>query len=921
MSLESAIAETQRVLGPLFKKPSLTEKYLSRPPFRFLHDIVTSTMRETGFPSNFFTAEELEPSNFEDKSKKIAFLAKIIDLLTICHGHAIDVRASKIVAGLEPINTNELLVALGKASTDSNLDRQLAIQYCLEGKSYTQVSIPRLRINSSLEQQQKTIETLHHETPRRGELLSNNTLKAVEAEVKAAVVAKNLSDQHLSPLSVPDKWNVPCNGDLLSTREMIEKITNKPRCTDKLLERPPFSFLYDLMLSISRATNYGTHIFDEIATGATKDKNAKISFLEKVIDQVQHTLRVTVGVKPGQVIAGLEVEKTRQLLQFFVVAATISKSIGHPLQTDIKQSNDSKVTSVVERADLSNPQIAVTSQERNFLVPSKALGLEESIICDVGRISQSSSDEDKAIVQNFPSGSLTAASREASINSQSRVDSLRELITSHPGEVSATKQMIESIVIQPKVSEKLLDRPPFRFLHDLIISITRSTGYGLNFLTEQDIDFRKINSKEGKIEFLEKIICQVERATGQEIDIRAAKIVSGLEGEKTRLFLQLLVLAATSSSIMKDEEHLVEVKDKKAANGDRNDQLLDTKVVERGEASLEITDQPETLSGPLESALMDKQNDQVSKMEKETMSVSVAVLQDVSLQRNLYSSDTFQQLSAADESKGDRKKIVKSPLEFLNSLTQRHELKTRSNIQILASRPGPPSTECRTTRPDASKSYSYFSTQKVAIFKDDLETHSSVNSNFDHSFLWDEDLDASQRRPTSSSCTYLGEEHSALVKKIIKSDRVVSPTELSASEAEQVTINLCLDLEDPSTLSSTKALSLPLSVNSVQNNLSKLVESMQSFTRSIGPLGRCLTNYKENLRQMAGEKEFWVSECLAHNENLNIARRATERLAKDEMEAVELEIKDMIGIIEETKLNVQRNQYRIRELVDSLSAR
>lgn len=38
----AVIKRTQETLGKQIKKPGLTEKLLRKPPFRFLHDIITS---------------------------------------------------------------------------------------------------------------------------------------------------------------------------------------------------------------------------------------------------------------------------------------------------------------------------------------------------------------------------------------------------------------------------------------------------------------------------------------------------------------------------------------------------------------------------------------------------------------------------------------------------------------------------------------------------------------------------------------------------------------------------------------------------------------------------------------------------------------------------------------------------------------
>ena len=47
------IKETQLSLGKIIKKPPLTEKLLNKPPFRFLHDVFSVVIKDTGALEGF----------------------------------------------------------------------------------------------------------------------------------------------------------------------------------------------------------------------------------------------------------------------------------------------------------------------------------------------------------------------------------------------------------------------------------------------------------------------------------------------------------------------------------------------------------------------------------------------------------------------------------------------------------------------------------------------------------------------------------------------------------------------------------------------------------------------------------------------------------------------------------------------------
>lgn len=111
--LAAAIKECQRELQPMFEKPKLKSRLLSKPPFRYIHDIIIAIIAATNFPA-YFAGEELDSNTFkEKKNRKIEFLDKLIALVN-SQGNPVEVDARKIVAGLEPSSTLNLLVEFGR---------------------------------------------------------------------------------------------------------------------------------------------------------------------------------------------------------------------------------------------------------------------------------------------------------------------------------------------------------------------------------------------------------------------------------------------------------------------------------------------------------------------------------------------------------------------------------------------------------------------------------------------------------------------------------------------------------------------------------------------------------------------------------------------------------------------------------------
>lgn len=80
--------------------------------------------------------------------------------------------------------------------------------------------------------------------------------------------------------------------------------------------------------------------------------------------------------------------------------------------------------------------------------------------------------------------------------------------------VLKSKELISGLITKPAMKEKLLSKPPFRFLHDTVSAIVNTTGFGDGLYGGDELDSAAIQDKASKIAYLEKIfnfvgICKV----------------------------------------------------------------------------------------------------------------------------------------------------------------------------------------------------------------------------------------------------------------------------------------------------------------------------------------------------------------------------------------------------------------------------
>jgi len=126
-SLESAapewVVQTQQSLGQLIWTPKLTTRLLLRPPFRFLHDIITEVQRQTNWANDLYEPADTSPASMSTAHGKIRFLTMAADRVSASLGASVAFDAAEAVAGRGAHSTNEFLQLLALAATTDSQGR------------------------------------------------------------------------------------------------------------------------------------------------------------------------------------------------------------------------------------------------------------------------------------------------------------------------------------------------------------------------------------------------------------------------------------------------------------------------------------------------------------------------------------------------------------------------------------------------------------------------------------------------------------------------------------------------------------------------------------------------------------------------------------------------------------------------------
>lgn len=170
------------------------------------------------------------------------------------------------MAGLEPIKTNSLLTCLGIIAVDDMTDWSGVLRKLRQGENRKEhgqkeqndqslnaegAERPESSLAAVSEVERHTKE--HKSRDESSHSLKIHTLKAAEEK------GEEISKKQLITVS-QEEFHVliqQCTGNIKQTMDAIGAVISRPKCTEKIMNKPPFRFIHDLIMAIDSETGMG----------------------------------------------------------------------------------------------------------------------------------------------------------------------------------------------------------------------------------------------------------------------------------------------------------------------------------------------------------------------------------------------------------------------------------------------------------------------------------------------------------------------------------------------------------------------------------------------------------------------------------------------------------------------------------------
>ncbi|KHN76076.1 TRAF3-interacting protein 1 [Toxocara canis] len=502
-------------------------------------------------------------------------------------------------------------------------------------------------------------------------------------------------------------------------------------------------------------------------------------------------------------------------------------------------------------------------------------------------------------------------------------------------ETEKTRQLFAPLIQRPPLTDQLLQRPPFKFLHDVINATIQNTGFLLDTFTSEELDSSAMKDKATKVEFLQKLITALND-DGSLKSVKAAKIVAGKEPELTNLLLQKLAKDAASyqtrngqlqskinnGSVIR-EKGTDEKKEKKSRHHDK-EETREKSVRKKDRSSSRDHGKKESKEKRRSSRDKDKPSGKSKKKEEkngesEKENGNNFASRKISIDEGHFEDGEMEILTKeegavhADEEPSGTAKTEDSGIadDLGNELEpvppppaqrQQNRLMTASGRpQTSMGRPG--TAMARPAPPKLKKKQVAEVEREVEPVAETSTVIVDERNENDEDFVVESDpaIESIERVDADQ---IVSDEHGGLVRKILETKK-----ELEAGIDEDAPKFSSTSVFDENERDRTK------------KEVEKMQKAIQQLTQTTHPLARLFDYIQEDVDSMVKEMDDWRNETKRNTmelreRNANSVDNA-ERLLMT-LKELEDEIKEMRTTIAHTNANIIINEQKIRTLVQNL---